>query len=247
MARRTKAQIEKDNKEAKVVKGAEAIEAKSTQALGTINRYAGIQISLNPKAGAYFGIGDAGEKCKVWLDKDVWTCTVPDTLSETEAIQLEGALNRGTIVIGKTYIPLLIKEDGIKEQYFKVIQSARGLTDQVKAPFIALVRMKQVGNWTPLEILTYCLDKERTSRARPEWISFIEQAIANYNGPDFLVEDFVGDPDEYEVTIDPNVGIVADSRGDIKKDPLHIEYSDPSLSTIPSQVAEKELNKFLGD
>lgn len=243
MARRTKEQILKDKEEAKM----KGIEAKSNQSLGVIARYAGIDISLNPKAGAYFGIGDAGDKCKVWLDKENWTCVVPDTLSDTESMQLEGALNRGTIVIGKTYIPLLIKEEGIKEQYFEVIKHAKGLTTQVKAPFIALVRMKQVGNWTPLEILTYCLNKERTTRARTEWISFIEEAIANYNGPDYLVEDFVGDPDEYQVVIDPNVGIVLDSRGDVKKDSLKIKYSDPSLATISSKVAEKELSKFLGE
>ena len=112
MARRTKAQIEADKKVAEEKAAKETVEAKSDQTLGVVDRYAGVPISLNPKAGAYFGIGDAGEKCKIWLDKENWTCVVPDTLSETEAMQLEGALGRGTIVMGKTHIPLLVKEDG---------------------------------------------------------------------------------------------------------------------------------------
>ena len=104
--------------------------------------------------------------------------------------------------------------------------------------------MTHVGNWTPLEIYTYCIKQERETRGRKEWIDFLTEAIANYNGPALLVEDFVDDPDNYEVVIDPNVGIVMDSRGDVKKDKLYIEYADMSLTTASPQVAAAALDKF---
>jgi hypothetical protein len=244
MARRTNKQIAADKAASKKTVIVPKAEAPKSEILGVVSRYAGTVISINLKKGAYYGVGDVG-KCKLWLDSENWTCKIPDNLSEQESMQVQGALERNTIVIGKHYLPALIKEEGIREEYAKLVKLARTMTQDVKKPFIDLVRMTQVGNWTPLEIYTYCLDQERTTRGRREWIDFLKEAIANYNGPDFLVEDFVDDPDNYDIVIDPNVGIVKDSRGNVKKDDLHIEYSDPSLATASPQVAAAALDKYL--
>lgn len=246
MARRTNKQIAADKAAAEKKEKAEIkpeAKAPESEILGVVNGHAGEVISINLKKGAYFGVGDVG-RCKIWLDGETWTTKVPDDLSNQETMQLRSALERGVVVIGKHYLPALLKKEGVREEYAKVVKTARSLTQEVKKPFIDLVRMTQVGNWTPLEIYTFCLKEERESRGRKEWIDFLTEAIANYNGPDFLVEDFIDDPDNYDVVIDPNVGIVMDSRGDVKKDELHIEYADPSLTTASPKVAEEALSKY---
>lgn len=215
------------------------------QSLGLLNNYAGAEISLNQKRGNYFGIGDDGERPKIWLSASSWTCIVPDNLSPTEVDQLGDAIQEGRIVVGKQWIPAIEKVRGTKERYADIVLKSRALNAEAKEPFLKLHRYKKDGNYTALEILTYCKTEEDKHRSRPEWMTFLQECIDAYDGPVQLVEDFPEDPENYEVTIDPvSMTVTNDSRG---KDALNIPSAPQQQYEDPAKREEALNNFFEGD
>ena len=212
----------------------------AVQPLGALDNHAGVVLSINMKAGAYFGVG-TDDEMKVWLSPDNWHTTVPKGLTESEALQITLAIQANKIVVGKTWIPAITKAVGTIEEYVKIVKTARMLDEKVKQVFRDLVARGSDGGYTALEILSQCLSFERSNRNRDPWLIFIQAGIDSYQGPLQLVEDFV-DEDAYEVTIDKERGVVIEDTG--KKDDLHIPVASV-ISPEESKAAAADLDKFL--
>lgn len=209
--------------------------------LGAIKNHAGIVVSLNLKKRTYFGIGK-NDDLKLWLDNEHWAAKVPEGLSDEEALQLTRAIHAGIVVVGKKRIPAIEKEFEVKASFLSKVKNARVLDDKSKGPFRDLVRAGKAGGFTALEILSECLQWEKANRGRQEWILFLQAGIDSYDGPLQLVEDFPDDEDNYDVTI--SQGIVHSST---KKDDLRIPVTPEGVGTVSEQVAQRELDEFLGE
>jgi len=213
--------------------------------LGRLDGFAGVVVSLNMEKQAYFGVGEPNKDMKLWLTSENWCAKVPQGLSESETKQIEWGLATGSIVQGKKWLPAVRKVAGTKESYADIVLKSRQMNDDAKRPFINLVRKESEGGYTALEILTHCLEQERSSRSRQVWIAFLQEAINHYEGPVQLVEDYPDDPENYEVFIDPNTKTVLADSKEGEKDKLKIDANALGLGVVPQQVASKELDKFL--
>lgn len=169
--------------------------------LGYVGQLSGQIISLNQKKATYFGIGKLNKigNPEVWLAPNHWYAELPAELSAQDQDILYKALEKGLIKMGKHWMPALVKDTNVKEKYIQLM-IGRKLFENTKQPFIDLVKKEKEGNYTALEILSYCLKKEQEGSNRQEWIAFLKDGMAAYRGPVQLVEDT---PDEaYEVQID---------------------------------------------
>ena len=124
--------------------------------LGSVENHKGLVVSLNMKKASFFGVGDPGKDVKLWLTPEAWSATIPNNLSDEEARQITHGLNVGAIVAEKKWIPPVDKVQGTKEKYAALLKSNR-LDEKAKEPFIDLVKKKEEGGYTPLEILTHCM------------------------------------------------------------------------------------------
>lgn len=218
--------------------------------IGQINNYAGVVISLNQKAGSYFGLGTPSKdpasnsaQFKVWLTPKDWCAVIPPGLTDPEVTQLQNAIKSGLVILGKQYMPAAVKDPGAIQKYIDIMKYAPMLDNKAKQPFISLVNKKSDGNYTALEILNACLREEESSRHREVWISFLKDGIKAYNGPDILVQDFSDDPGNYTVTLDPSsLTVIDDSRKDNKPAKL-----DKPKSKLNEKQKESALKKYLGD
>ena len=212
-----------------------------SEKLGIINNYNGAIISLNQKKAPYFGVGmDSNGHFKVWLSKQKWCAKIPEGLTSQEADQIKAALWNGTLVEGKKYIPAAEKDPTVLAKYVNHVKNSYVLDNQAKSLIQLLVQKKQDGNYTAVEILAECLRVEESTRRRPTWIAFLNDAIKAYDGPQFIVEDYSDSPDVYQVTIDSNGTVVKDSRPDAKIKAL-------PETNVSKKVRTNELNKFLGE
>lgn len=211
--------------------------------LGQVKNYSGQTISLNQKIASFFGIGerDNGQK-KIWLNADQWCVAVPSDLTNEEVTQLDKAMSNGVIVLGRELIPALEKDKSVKEKYAKIIADARYLDEEIKDPFRYLVRAKQDGNYTALEIITYVLEQERSTRSRPNFMQFLQEAINHYDGPAFLIEDYPEDPNNYTVSVDlDNMTVVEDSRKENLISKQNNDYTPTQADNLSKQHALDEL------
>lgn len=210
---------------------------------GIVNNYAGVVVSLNQKKVPYFGVGmmDHG-KFKVWLSKRAWCIKLPEGLSDKEAQQINEAIAKGILVEGRQYLPSVEKDPLVLARYVNFVKESYTLDSKAKAPFQDLIRKKQDGNYTAVEIIAECLRVEEAGRRRPTWVAFLNDAIKAYDGPQILVEDYRDDPEAYRVTIDASGVIVDDSRKDKKPQSKKL-----TTSNAPTKARESALNKFLGD
>ena len=165
---------------------------------------AGQTISLNQKIASYFGIGESDDM-KVWLNKDNWCAKIPNNLTSEEMKMLDDAMNKGSIVLGKEWLPALDKDTTVREKYLELVLGSRYLTEDVKEPFRKLVLSKAEGNYTALEIITYVMDAERKNRSRSDFVTFLQDALDHYDGPAQLVPDSAVVPVNYIDTDDVSV------------------------------------------
>ena len=185
--------------------------------LGQLNNYAGQTISLNQKVAPYFGVGEGDEK-KIWLSKDNWCAKVPNNLTPDEVTIIDKAMSNGYIVLGKEWLPALKKDVNIRNEYVKVIERSKYLTNEVKEPFQQLVLKKQDGNYTASEIITHVMKSERASRGRTNFLTFLQDALDHYDGPAQLVPDHPVNPLGF---IDTNEMLeVEDDTKDILSPPI---------------------------
>ena len=201
--------------------------------LGQINNYAGQTISLNQSVAAYFGIGE-GSKPIIWLNKNNWCATVPSNLTSNEVKAIDDAMNIGTIVLGEEWIPALVKDTSIRDEYKNIVANSRFLTDEVKDQFKELVLKKADGNYTASEIIAYVMNNERTSRGRTNYLTFLQEALEHYDGPAELVSDGPPTPEGFVGT--DEMLIVEDDTKDI--------LSPPVKSKVPSEDKQKALDKL---
>ncbi len=137
----------------------------------------GKTISINLKAGTYFGVGD------IWLTPDNYWAEVPDNLLAADYAVIERAIKAGTVQLGQHFIPPVEKASNTLEKYWLMIER-RGFDDkQVKADFSMLLRRGQDSGWTALEIVNYCIEKEQAGKRRKEVIRLLDQVAKNYDGP----------------------------------------------------------------
>lgn len=173
--------------------------------LGVINNYAGQFFSLNMKKTNFFGVGERenGMK-KLWLSPENWVDQAPDDLTEEDIDIIANSLRAGTIVVGKRWLPPLDKEPEIKKQYLSLLRESSSCTEEFKSKIRSLVAYGDHGNYTAKEILNAMVSKEKEGRNREPFITFLEDGLSHYHGPELLVEDFPEDPDNFTIEIDPS-------------------------------------------
>ena len=201
--------------------------------LGQINNYAGQTISLNQSVAAYFGVGE-GSKPIIWLNKNNWCATVPSNLTSIEVKAIDDGMSTGKIVLGKEWIPALVKDSSVRDKYKNVVLNSRYLTDEVKDQFRELVLKKRDGNYTASEIISYAMNSERSSRGRTNYLTFLQEALEHYDGPAELVSDGPPTPEGFVGT--DEMLIVEDDTKNI--------LSPPVESKVPSEDKQKALNKL---
>ena len=201
--------------------------------LGQINNYAGQTISLNQSVAAYFGVGE-GNKPKIWLNTNNWCVIVPSNLTSNEVKSIDDAMNTGLVVLGKEWIPALVKDLSIRDEYKEIVQNSRYLTDEVKDQFRDLVLKKKDGNYTASEIIVYVMENERSSRGRTNFLTFLQEALDHYDGPAELVPD---EPINLE-------GFVGTDEMLVVEDDTKNTLSPPVKSKAPSEDKQRALNKL---
>jgi len=211
------------------------------QKLGNIKNFAGAIFSLDQRKASILGIGD--KQPKVWFTAKAWCLVIPEGLTDTEAMQLQGAINTGTLVPGKVYIPAKQKDDNTIPKYLALLR--RTLTPPNKAPFIDLVHKKSEGNYSAKEILSACIADEQKVRNRADWITFLKAGLSAYEGPDYVVEDREDDPEAYVVTIDPTTKVIqSDSR---PADKRKGKGKGKDISEIETPLTAAQKNKAIDD
>jgi len=201
--------------------------------LGQINNYAGQTISLNQSVATYFGVGE-GTEPKIWLNKHNWYVKVPSNLTSNEIKAVDDAITAGRIVLGKEWIPVLVKDSSVRDKYKNVVLNSRYLTDEVKDQFRELVLKKRDGNYTASEIITYAMNSERSSRGRTNYLTFLQEALDHYDGPVELVSDVPPTPE----------GFVGTDEMLIVEDDTKNTLSPPVKNEAPSEDKQKALNKL---
>lgn len=206
--------------------------------LGAINNYAGTEVSLNLKKASYWGLGDNDRGKIFWLSTENWCGTIPDDVNSEDATQIANAFAAGTLVMGREWIPALDKDKTVLRKYEQVLNDYKYVNDEFKNIWRDLLSRKKEGNYTAREILSHCIEQERKLRNRKPHLAWLEDALDYYEGPDFLVQDFPDDPDNYEVTIDATTSQVVSSTRD--KDKTKVE-KQPTKTSPQAKAALKEI------
>ena len=169
--------------------------------LGTIDGYAGQTISLDRRRSPYFGAGRLEDgNFTIWLHSEQWHVEVPSNLDSVTVTEIAHALARGTIVLGRQWLPPITKEPKVRQDYIELVKNGSRLTEEDKEPFRMLLRRKSDGGYTALEIFAACRTYELRHRNRKPWLEFLQLGIDSYTGPEQLVEDYEDD-DSYQVTV----------------------------------------------
>lgn len=183
-------------------------------------RFTGKNISINLKATTYFGVGD------IWLSPERYWVEVPGNLSNEDYEIIEKSLAKGTIILGKTFIPPVDKASNIKEKYWLLIKNNGFETKEAKSKFTDLVRRGHDSGWTAIEIAQYCLDQENSAKKRKNVINLLSQLITQYRGPIQLYDP----PDDAEgikkITINADGSVEAETNSG-KKVANKIETTPP--------------------
>jgi hypothetical protein len=216
------------------------------QKLGNINNYAGTTISLNQKEGSFFGLGDDERGMILWLTPEDWWGVIPDTVNSTDAAMLTKAIQNNRVVLGKSFCPPLDKDPSVLTKYADALADNRYVTNEFKDVIRSVLSRKSDGNYTAREIISYCMECERKTRNRKDFLTWLTEALEYYTGPDFLVEDYV--EDAYDVKIDNStMAIVSDSRSEDKKKSDTKPKRKTSRKKKASPEAEAALKELFGD
>ena len=206
--------------------------------LGAINNFAGTEVSLNLKKASYWGLGDDKRGKVFWLSSESWSGVIPDDVSSEDAAKIASAFASGTLVMGREWIPALDKDKTVLRKYEQVLNDHKYITDEFKDTWRDLLNRKNVGNYTAREIISHCITLERKLRNRKPQIEWLEAALDYYEGPDFLVQDFPNDPDNYEATVDPTTATIVSSTR--KSDESKVE-KQPTKTSSQAKAALKEI------
>jgi hypothetical protein len=180
--------------------------------LGMVKNFQGMPISIDLSKISYFGLGP-NHFPTLWLSPDNWYDTVPEGLDDEQANILARAIASGEVVVGKRWIPPIRKDKHVLDKYINHLRSARVVDDKFKKPIQQLFLSKKEGNYTAVEIFRKLLVDEQNRTNRDNFIAYLKEAIANYSGPELLVQDFPSDPQNYTVQLDPNTfEVLSDTR-----------------------------------
>lgn len=200
-------------------------------------RLSGKVISINLKASTYFGVGD------IWLSPEKYWAEVPDNLSNEDYEIIEKSIAKGTIILGKTFVPPVDKASNIKEKYWLLIKNNGFETKEAKSKFTDLVRRGQDSGWTAIEIAQFCLDQENNSKKRKNVITLLNQLITQYRGPIQLYEP----PDDAEgvkkITINADGSVEAETNSG-KKVANKIETSPPKNHVPGNKSTSDAVNEL---
>jgi hypothetical protein len=207
---------------------------------GVINNYAGQYVSINLAKNNYFGVGEDGKRPKLWLSQENWFDKIPEGLTASEAEIIHQALEDGTIVFDKCWLPPFTKDTDVLKKYIGLLSRTNRLAEDFKEKIRTLFRYKKEGNYTALEIFQAMLVSEKENRRRAEFIAYLQEAIDNYSGPTYLVEDYPEDPYNYEATIDPiTMKVVTSTRKpDMPTEPAPLRSPD---GREPKKLDDPEL------
>lgn len=165
----------------KVTQGGQKTEKPTNKSLG------GKVISLNLKRASFFGAGP------IWLTPTNYWVTIPNDLDETDYYIIKNALEKGTVVEGKEFIPPVDKADSTLDEFWLLIKN-RGLDEETKDRFRRLLRTGTHQNWTVAEICAYCTRKETETKNRDKVLQFLADLRSIYTGPHTLFDE----PDDAE-------------------------------------------------
>ena len=142
-----------------------------------LSSLAGQDISIDLTRRAYFGVGD------IWLSPDNYWCTVPDNMTSAQYAIIDSCLQNGSIHLGKTFIPPMNKASDVPEKYWVSIERNGFDNKKAKADFALLLRRGHDQGWTALEIVNFCLEKERAGKNRKNILALLTQTSKYYDGP----------------------------------------------------------------
>lgn len=147
---------------------------------GGINSLVGQVISINLKAGSYYGVEDTD----IWLTPTRYWATVPEGLNEDAYDQIQKGLETGRVVLGKVFIPPVDKPAGVIDEYWAVVKS-NGIGEKTKAKFreIALRKNWIDRNYTFMEITLDCIKREQGSKHRSEVLAWLNMVLDQCEGP----------------------------------------------------------------
>lgn len=175
-----------------------------------LNLYGKI-ISINLAKQTMFGVGN------IWLTESNYWAKIPSNLTDQEYKIISKALEIGTIVFGKTYLPAIEKDNSVREKYSKALSKVQevSIPKEVRDMFSKLVKDKEDNGWTPYEIANYCSAQERSGRARPVVLNLLEEVKALYDGPKEIFSKPVDDKEgikncNIQDYTDPMEGLVLD-------------------------------------
>ena len=152
---------------------------------GGVHSLVGQTISINLKAGAYFGVPDTN----IWLTPTKYWATVPGNLAHDAYDLINVGLSQGRIVRGKVFIPPVDKPTGVIDEYWEVIKK-EGIGENTKAKFrkIALRHNWIDRNYTFMEIALECIAREQKTKHRPEVLKWLNMVLDQCEGPLRLYE-----------------------------------------------------------
>ena len=203
---------------------------KSKPKLGISGKLGGQFVSLNQKVANYFGLSNGeNEQPALWLSAENWVDKLPETLTPEQEVQIEKALSLQKIILGKEWIPAIDKNPSVLDGWLKVLSKSRTVKGDFELAMQELFRYKQDGNYTALEIATAMLEKEESSLNRPHFVQYLTDFCNHCDGPNFLVEDYPEDPENYTVTINRDTMEVTD-----------IEERNDKPTQVSNEIASRE-------
>lgn len=205
MATRKKATTKKQTQTDAVVEQ-ETLATENTESVGVLgtqieekmktnkDKLVGKTISLNQKNGPFFGIGD------LWLNNTNYHAEVPDNLTEHGYQLVMDSLKSGKIVLGKIYIPPVDKDPSVITQAIKIVKEKP--RSEVVSYLRQLIKVENKGGYTPVEIISECMNAERNSRNRKEIVELLSDTLQLYKGPVTLYTPPDNETDIKKVTFD---------------------------------------------
>lgn len=140
----------------------------------------GRYVSLDLSQRTFFGVGD------IWLSPENPVSIVPEDISSEDLELLNKTIASGVLKIGKTFCPPVLQDQITLKQFDKLVESTPMTTriaDEVKTKFFRLLTTGRAGGWTAYEIITYCIAKEESRRARKLVVDYLREVLDTYDGP----------------------------------------------------------------
>lgn len=167
--------------------------------LNTGRSLAGKKITLNTKKESFFGV----DGTDIWLTPQNHWATVPENLDNVIYSRIQSAIEAGTIQIGDHFIPPIDREEKSLKDVYELIKAspANGLSKNARQKLISISRQGAYEGYTVKEVISFCLNKERSDKNRKDIIRILTEAYADNVGPEVMYQEPTEEEGIKKVTI----------------------------------------------